>query len=207
MSKPGGIREPAWKVALGFRIPSPLAFGYAVLMLTLRTPRPDEAAILTALCLRSKAVWGYDQDFMQTCRDELTLTPERMLASRLQVAEIGGDLAGIAQLTVTGGVATLDKLFVEPGRLGAGAGRALFNWARRLASAAGALTLVIEADPNAAEFYRRMGAVDDGVVLSGSVPGRLLPRLTLALACLTGLGDGCRDAARRARRRWTDPPS
>ena len=34
-------------------------------MLTLRTPGPDEAAALTELCLRSKAVWGYDAQFMK----------------------------------------------------------------------------------------------------------------------------------------------
>ncbi len=33
-------------------------------MFRLRTPRCDEAAILTELCLRSKAVWGYDEEFM-----------------------------------------------------------------------------------------------------------------------------------------------
>ena len=43
-------------------------------MLALRPARPEEAPALTELCLRSKAVWGYDAAFMQACRRELTMT-------------------------------------------------------------------------------------------------------------------------------------
>lgn len=150
-------------------------------MLTLRSPRPDEASALTELCLRSKAVWGYGEEFMRACRAELAVTPEAVASSRLQVAEIGGCLVGMAEVTISGGVATLERLFVEPARLRAGVGRALLGWARRAARAGGASVLSIEADPGAAGFYRRMGAVDDGIVPSGSVPGRDLPRLRLPL--------------------------
>ena len=61
--------EPEQTFAL--RVPGVL--NYNTLMLTLRTPRPDEAAILTELSLRSKAVWGYDEAFMLSCRNELML--------------------------------------------------------------------------------------------------------------------------------------
>jgi GNAT superfamily N-acetyltransferase len=150
-------------------------------LLKLRTPRCDEAAALTVLCLRSKAAWGYDEIFMRACRRELTLTASIMQGSFFKVAEIDGDLAGLAQVTANDELAELDKLFVEPTRLRSGAGRALFEWAKAMARDAGATTLVIEADPDASGFYRRMGAVDDGTAPSGSIPGRLLPRLTLKL--------------------------
>jgi len=150
-------------------------------MFRLRTPRYDEAAILTELCLRSKAAWGYDEEFMQACRAELTLTASIMRSSCLKVAEIGGHLVGVAQVTVNGELAELDKLFVEPTRLRSGAGKALFNWAMTMARDGGAVTMVIDADPDAAGFYRRMGAVDDGTAPSGSIPGRLLPRLKVRL--------------------------
>jgi GNAT superfamily N-acetyltransferase len=97
------------------------------------------------------------------------------------VAEMDGRLAGIAQVKSSGDTAQLEKLFVEPAMLRTGTGRKLLDWAKATARAAGATALVIEADPDAAEFYRRMGAVDDGVVPSGSIPGRLIPRLNLPL--------------------------
>jgi GNAT superfamily N-acetyltransferase len=150
-------------------------------MLALRPARPEEGAELTELCLRSKAVWGYDDAFMAACRRELTLTPARITASWVQVAELDGRLAGIAEVKSSGDTAQLEKLFVEPAMLRTGTGRKLLDWAKATARAAGATALVIEADPDAAEFYRRMGAVDDGVVPSGSIPGRLIPRLNLPL--------------------------
>jgi len=78
-------------------------------------------------------------------------------------------IMGMAQVTLKGDIAELDKLFVEPTQLRSGAGRALFDWAKNTAREAGAVTLVIEADPAASGFYRRMGAIDDGVAPSGSV--------------------------------------
>jgi GNAT superfamily N-acetyltransferase len=111
--------------------------------------------MLTELCLRSKALWGYDNEFMQACRGELTLTASTMRSSSswFQVAEIDGHVIGVAQVTVKGELAKLDKVFVEPTRLRSGAGKALFEWAANVARRAGALTMVVEADPNAAGFY------------------------------------------------------
>ena len=150
-------------------------------MLTLRTPWPDEAGRLTELCLRSKAVWGYDEAFLEACRAELTVTPPLMRASPFIVAEIDGTLVGLAQVTVKGNIAELDKLFVEPTQLRGGCGRALLGWAIATARDAGAVALIIESDPGAAGFYRRLGAVEDGTAPSGSIPGRVLPRLKIAL--------------------------
>jgi GNAT superfamily N-acetyltransferase len=150
-------------------------------MLILRAPRVDELEALTDLCLRSKAVWGYDRAFMEACRDELTLTQEDLRETKLQVAERDGAIVGVAQVSADGATAHLEKLFVEPGQLRGGTGHALFDWAKGAAATLGAKHLVIEADPDAAPFYRRMGARDDGVAPSGSIPGRVLPRLRLAL--------------------------
>jgi GNAT superfamily N-acetyltransferase len=150
-------------------------------MITLRDPKPDEAVELTDLCLRSKAVWGYDQQFMEACRRELTFTPTDLHSHNIQVAEADGRVVGVVEVVLEGEDAELAKLFVEPTSLRAGAGRTLFQWAKATARAFGASILTIDADPGAANFYRRMGAVDDGVVPSGSISGRTLPRLVLRL--------------------------
>ena len=147
----------------------------------LRPPRPDEAGLLTDLCLRSKAVWGYDEAFMRASRTELTLSAADFATSSLQVAVEGDTVAGVVQVVVDGDNADLAKLFIAPSTLRAGLGRKLFDWAANDARQRGARWLWIEADPDAADFYRRMGAVDDGVAPSGSIPGRFLPRLKLAL--------------------------
>ena len=118
---------------------------------------------------------------MEACRAELTITPEKMNSSYFQIAESDGRLLGVAQIALNGKIAELSSLFVEPAQLGCGAGRQLFDWAKRTARDAGAAHLVIEADPHAAGFYRRMGAIDAATVPSGSIPGRMIPLLRLSL--------------------------
>jgi len=150
-------------------------------MIRLRPVRPDELAELTELCLRSKAVWGYDAAFMAACRAELTLQP-RHLDTPMQVAETeNGEVVGLAQIKVDGSEAELARLFIEPGVLRTGAGRLLFAWAAAEAHRLGAVRMTIDADPDAAAFYQRMGARLDGEVPSGSIPGRMLPRLVFTL--------------------------
>ena len=125
--------------------------------LRLRPARAEECPDVTALCLRSKAVWGYDAAFMARCRDELTVTPDDLANTPVQVAERNGQVVGIVQISLTDGRADLEKLFVDPDAMGSGIGRALMTWAKTTAAALGATELVIEADPDAAPFYRRQG--------------------------------------------------
>ena len=149
---------------------------------SLRPARPDEAAFLTQLCLRSKASWGYDEEFMAACRSEAVLTPEIVGGSSVMVAEIDGRVTGMVQLIVRNSRAELDKLFVEPECLKSGIGRALLDWAKVEAYGAGATALFVEADPYAADFYRHCGAVDVGSVASSLFAGRFLPRLKFPLS-------------------------
>jgi len=150
-------------------------------MIELREPRQWELQALSELCLRSKAVWGYDEAFMTACRGELTLKPQELTSTHLQVAVAGRVPVGLVQIAVVGEEAQLLKLFVEPVRLGTGIGRLLLAWATASARRLGALRMIIEADPDAAPFYQRSGATLAGVAPSGSIPGRMLPRLVLGL--------------------------
>lgn len=147
----------------------------------IRAPDVAELPELSQLCLRSKAVWGYDADFMAACRAELTLHPGDLLSSRIVVAEQEGAILGVAQVKPIGEEADLTKLFVDPAALRSGIGRLLFAWASDAARGMGARCLVIEADPDAAPFYRRLGARDAGLVPSGSIAGRTLPKLIFDL--------------------------
>ncbi|WP_429121240.1 GNAT family N-acetyltransferase [Ensifer sp. 4252] len=150
-------------------------------MTVLRTPEPRQAAILTELCLRSKAVWGYDEAFMAACRPALTVTVDDWKQSDIQIAVQDDNIVGMVQVMCRGEVAELDKLFVDPTALGGGIGRKLFDWSVETALRNGAKVMTVDADPGAADFYRRLGAVDGGVVASTVIPGRFLPRLKLDL--------------------------
>lgn len=149
--------------------------------IVLRDARIDELEVLSELCLRSKAVWGYDDAFIEACREELSLGPSDLDETLVQVAESETGAVAVVQVSVEGDEAMLDKLFVDPACLRSGAGRKLIDWASDAARKAGADHMVIEADPQAADFYRRMGAEDAGEAPSAAIPGRMLPRLVLTL--------------------------
>src|SRR5215475_9754093 len=151
------------------------------MQLVIREPDVEELSALSELCMRSKAVWGYDADFMAACLKELTFVPADLVSSRIAVAARGGSVLGVAQVRMVGSDADLQKLFVEPSALRGGVGKALFDWAIDAAHKMAASRMIIEADPDAAPFYRRLGARDIGHAPSGSIAGRMLPKLALDL--------------------------
>lgn len=150
--------------------------------LTIRPARAAEAAALTELSLRSKAVWGYDASFMARCRAAMTLTPERICARPHFVAEANGAILGFYGFEPEPEGVGLDYMFVAPEAIGRGVGRALWRHAVATARSLGHRTLVVVADPNAAGFYRRMGAVPAGARPSEIEPGRALPLLRYRLS-------------------------
>ena len=147
----------------------------------IRAAHPDEAERLSALALRSKAYWGYDDAFMAACVEELTLDPAELAAHRTVVAERDGRALGFATLEGDAPSAVLGMLFVEPDAIGQGVGRRLFDHVSAVAGGLGCTGFRIDADPHAEPFYLAMGATRIGTTPSASVPGRLLPLLEVAL--------------------------
>src|SRR6185295_13664214 len=127
---------------------------------TIRRARPDEAAALSALCKRAKAHWGYDAAFMRLSDVSLTISPALIETGRVLIAQNARNTPlGVASLQpLQNGVWDLLHMFVEPGAIGSGVGKALFERIAGLAAAHGARRLSIQSDPHAEAFYLRMGA-------------------------------------------------
>ncbi len=151
-------------------------------MISIRPARPDELDLLSDLALRSKGFWGYDDEFLEACRAELTITLNRLKTESIRVAEDDSGVIGFSAILVRGQQAELMDLFVAPDHIGSGAGRALWDDAVEVALKQGATRLRIEADPNAEPWYRRRGATIVGEAPSASIPGRMLPVLEFHLA-------------------------
>lgn len=150
--------------------------------IAVRRARLSEAGALSELALRSKALWGYDDAFMAACRAELTVQPDAIRAGEVWVAEEGEALVGLLELIPREPDAELRLIFVAPERTGHGIGARLWDHAEVRARALGARAIALDADPNAVGFYRRMGMQIVGESPSGSIPGRMLPRMRKALA-------------------------
>ncbi|MPZ33498.1 MAG: GNAT family N-acetyltransferase [Rhodospirillales bacterium] len=142
----------------------------------IRSAQPGESQDLTALCVRSKAHWGYDAAFTRLSAAALTVNEDDIAADRVLIAVDGADrVIGVACVLTEGDTADLDALFIDPPAIGSGAGRALFEAAVTLARRQGARRMTILADPNAAAFYERMGARYLRHAPSDAIPGRTLP--------------------------------
>ncbi|TAJ35369.1 MAG: GNAT family N-acetyltransferase [Reyranella sp.] len=144
--------------------------------MAIRAAQVGEATKLTALCVRSKAHWGYDAEFMRRSAASLRVSSADIALGRMLVAVDGKDRAlGVASVIADGTSADLDLFFIDPPFMGRGVGRALFKAAVQAAYMVDARTLTILADPNAAAFYERMGARFLRNAPSDAIPGRSLP--------------------------------
>lgn len=133
---------------------------------------------LGSLCFRSKAHWGYDDVFMESCREELNFRPTDLgEPSLVFYGAEAGEICGVVQLIFGEEIVSLEKLFVEPSWIGKGVGLQLFGVAVARARQRGMRDLRIEADPFAEGFYLARGAVRRGDVASKTMAGRMLPLL------------------------------
>jgi predicted N-acetyltransferase YhbS len=148
-----------------------------------RLARVEEAALLSQLCIRSKAVWGYDEAFTALARIVLEVRPQQIELGDVWVATAAdGSVAGMVALGPGGQANTLDldKLFVEPKWIRTGVGYALLAHAIIEARRRGAARLTILSDPYAAGFYERNGARRIGEAPSDAT-GRSLPLYEIKL--------------------------
>jgi len=156
-----------------------------VVPLAFRDALPADATELSELAFGSKAHWGYPVEFMQACRQELTVAPESIASGDIHyvVAVIHQEIYGFYALAdLSGTRIELGALFVEAKHIGSGIGRQLMARAMTL----GAHTMNIQSDPHALKFYRSAGARVIGKLESGSVPGRFLPLLEICLVSDVG---------------------
>jgi len=121
--------------------------------------KPPDAAVLTEISFAAKQHWGYPARWIELWREPLTITPVFLAANETHIATLReGGAVGFYSLTGSGECLQLEHLWVRPAAMGFGIGRALFVHAISRARSRGARTLLIESDPNAEGFYRRLGA-------------------------------------------------
>jgi len=144
----------------------------------IRRASPGEAALLSALALRSKAHWGYSRDFIKSCEDEITYQPGQISGDTFDFVVIENEVTIMGFYAIECVSKTeyeLDALFVDPEYIGTGCGRRLIQHALKNVATKGGERLVIQGDPNAEQFYLAAGGQQIGSRKSGSIPGRVLP--------------------------------
>ena len=161
------------------------------MQIKIRRARPDEARALTDLSMRAKRSNGYDGAFMEACRAELTVTPSSMAEDEYWVAE-SDTLCGCVCLIDNrdGASGEVHAFFIDPAKQRQGIGRLLWRKVVERAKAKGLAMLHLDADPFAVPFYEAMGFVVVGEAPSGSIEGRILPRMEFRLQAARRLSCG-----------------
>lgn len=123
-----------------------------------RRAGPEDAEALSRVAFAAKGHWGYPGRWRERWREDLAVSPGFVRDNEVYVAVHGEEAVGFYALVGGGRALDLEHLWVVPAWIGTGLGRALFEHAMRRATELGARSVVIESDPNAEGFYRRMGA-------------------------------------------------
>ena len=146
----------------------------------IRRALPEEASTLTNIALEAKRYWGYPEHWITHWESDLTISSDFIRDHHVYVAEVDGEIRGFYALSVSGEKAELEHMWVTPASIGTGIGKELFLDAMERAAALEVRDVEISADPNAAGFYKRMGATQIGEV-DAPIDGqsRKLPRLKI----------------------------
>jgi GNAT superfamily N-acetyltransferase len=127
----------------------------------IRRARPEDRAALAALMLDSN---GYQAPAARAMIAAFVPRWAFTEADEVWLDEEAGEMLGFHQLIPHGPeTLELDLFFTANAAQGKGVGRRLFDHMAQRARALGATAVVISSNPKAAEFYRRMGAIDIGV--------------------------------------------
>lgn len=150
--------------------------------MNIRKASIHEAAYLSDLAFRSKAYWGYSDEFMEACRDDLTVSPEYIASSLVFVLEDDNMIKGFMGLELENDRCLLKDLFIEPSAIGKGYGKALWRHMMEVVKELGIRRVTIHSDPNAEIFYLKMGATRIGEIESTVFRGRKLPLLEVDIS-------------------------
>jgi GNAT superfamily N-acetyltransferase len=123
---------------------------------------PEHASKLTEITVSAKRHWGYPEKWMQLWLPQLTISPDYISKNEVWLAVIGNIPVAYYSLKQDGGYLWLDNLWILPEFMGQGVGRQLFHHALERSRARDISRLNIEADPNAVNFYEKMGACKIG---------------------------------------------
>lgn len=147
----------------------------------IRLARPEEADELTALALRAKAHWPYDETLLAIFRTTLRIRTADIVDHTAVVHDTDGIPNGVGILAMHPEGPEIDHLWVDPEAIGTGIGTTLAAVLIDLARQTGAERVTLTSDPYAEGFYRRLGFVCIGDRPVPEIPGRTLSRMALDL--------------------------
>ncbi len=135
---------------------------------------PSDTDSLRILARQSEAFWGYNNTFLDTFDSTFNITSSFIRQNPVYLLREHAIPLAFWGLKPTGGRWELEYFYVAVQALGNGYGKCMWNhmtsWCQNHQT--GPIQFVTS--PQAAGFYEKMGAVQDGTVPS-SIDGRMIP--------------------------------
>jgi GNAT superfamily N-acetyltransferase len=140
-----------------------------------------DSAILTDITYKGKAFWGYSVEQMEHWKNELTISPEYIEKHETYKLLIGEEIIGYYSFwKMDDNTLKLDDIFLLPEYIGKGYGTILMLDCIDKSKLLQAKRIILDAEPNAEGFYKRLG-FETYNRLESSIKGRLLPQMELGL--------------------------
>ncbi len=137
----------------------------------IRPAAPADFDVVSDVFRRASLSNAGDREVLLANPEALAFDPVSIREGRTRVALEDGRIVGFATTSLSGAVAELDDLFVDPDWRRRGVARALVLDAEAVARAGGSTRLEVTANTHALEFYDAAGFVADGLVATQFSPG------------------------------------
>lgn len=149
-------------------------------MVYLREALLVEAEKISNIAIKSKAFWDYSEEFIEECREDLTIDEQYIKDNHVYVLEGQKGIIGFFSFKL-GEQDSLDFLYINPKFIGMGLGKIMWNNMIQKAGDLGIINFTIDSDPNAKGFYEKMGAKQIGETASTVFEGRCLPLMKFTI--------------------------
>lgn len=141
-------------------------------MLKFRNAQLQDLPSLNRISIASKKYWGYPEEWIDHWMPDLIISEEDIARHLLQIAQIGDLIIGFFCMSEEAEYYEIKHLWILPEFIGKGFGRKLLNYSLGLLSDVNKPIQVVS-DPNAEEFYKKLGFKTIGKIESYP-PGRFL---------------------------------
>lgn len=150
--------------------------------LTTRRANSSDIASINNILRASKGYWGYDEFFMNSFMERYALSDKYIKDNAVYVMFNNKNIIGFFSLVLHADHSLeLDHFFIRPECVRKGYGKQLWTICSSVARDLGAEEFTLWSDPQAEDFYAKMGCEKIGVKKSPFMPDRYPPIMRFKL--------------------------
>ena len=139
----------------------------------------EDSEVLTTITKRSKAYWGFSEEILKEWEHLLIISKDYIEKNMVyKLVENENVIGYYSYFSIDEKTIKLDNLFILPEFIGKGFGKTLMNDFLEKANRLGIKKIILDAEPNAENFYKTFGFETVGQ-LESSIKDRYLPIMEL----------------------------